>query len=622
MFGELFDRLRSKGLTGYLLMAGIFVLGLAAFMILDVWLLGSLVACLADSFRNIFSSGPLGPADFSASGWYFHHPLATAWAWLTTPSEELDSPGIRLCWLIANGAIVSLIAFNLIKKYFSPESDHQDRDIEKLSFKKIRFNALRQINNTPPDRFFLGLDDRGRPVTLPVDRLTEHVHVLGGSGTGKTSFAVLPLCLQAIQKNMPVVAIDFKGDEQAVKLLAREAAARGRKFYFFTLKPGLKSNTYNPLNYGDTHAKIERIMTALDINFEGEAKFYTYCQQAVFYPLLKCLNSRGISYGPGDIRLLLQNPILLELLTGERVDQKQIKGLVAALARYADIEIINKLPTDIDLGEIMRQGDVCYFDLRSAIAPEIAKALGKMVAMELQSLAAERSQRDTIAMIAIDEFQNMACSAFTNVISKVRSANYGLVLANQALGDLRDVSYGFLNTVTTNTSTKIVFNVEDPGDAEYFSRRSGQVVVASSSLSTRYSKPAGSLELQEEVMGQTVSQINKPLIHSNVLLGMPFGKSLIFRRGDLALLANHSHLISKAEKDQLEGMPYPDPVVLFRPEVKKVSLLIREMKQEVIEQIERRKGEKKARPNKGQEQPADQSGQAQNAGVEVYELPM
>ncbi|MCL5290715.1 MAG: TraM recognition domain-containing protein [Firmicutes bacterium] len=580
MLGDLVDRFLERGKTGYLILAGLFVLGLAVLYFLDVWLLGSLVAFFADIFKGIFA-GPNGSKDFSASSWYFHHPFATAWAWLVTP-DRLSNSGIRTIWLFFNGAIAAFAIVTHIKNKYSPtENDCQDRDIEKLLFKKVKYNALQQIKNTPPDRFFLGLDDRRRPVTLPVDRLTEHIHILGGSGTGKTSFAVLPLCLQAIQRNMPVVAIDFKGDEQAVKLLAREAGVRGKKFYFFTLKPGLKSNTYNPLNFGDTHAKIERIMTALDINFEGEAKFYSYCQQAVFYPLVKYLDSRGISYGPGDIRLLLQNPILLEKLTGESVDQKQIKGLVAALTRYGDIDIINKLPTDIDLGNIIRQGDVCYFDLRSAIAPEISRALGKMVAMELQSLAAERSQQDTIAMIAIDEFQNMACSAFTNVISKVRSANYGLVLANQALGDLRDVSYGFLNTVITNTSTKIIFNVEDPGDAEYFSRRSGQVVVTSSSLSTRFNKLAGSEEAQEEITGQTVTEINKPLIHSNVLLGMPFGKSLIFRRGELAVLTNHSHLISINAKKEIEAGPWPTPVKVIPAPVKTVKQMIDAEKQKL-----------------------------------------
>jgi len=86
---------------------------------------------------------------------------------------------------------------------------------------------------------------------------------------------------------MPVIVIDFKGDKQAIQLLARETATAGKRFFLFSLHPQVPSNTYNPLSSGSATSKVERIMTALQLVFEGEAKFYTYCQQAMFLPLVK-----------------------------------------------------------------------------------------------------------------------------------------------------------------------------------------------------------------------------------------------------------------------------------------------------------------------------------------------
>ncbi len=201
----------------------------------------------------------------------------------------------------------------------------------------------------------------------------------------------------------------------------------------------------------------------------------------------------------------------------------------------------------------MENGDVCYFDLRSAIAPELAGAIGKMIAMDLQTQAAYRTEQDQMVLLAIDEFQNMACQAFRNVISKVRSANYALVLANQALGDLRAVGEDFMNTIVTNTSTKVVFAVGDPDDAYYFARRSGQIVIPAYSQNSSRSQTG-------ESTGESVQDYDTNLIHANVLSQLPFGKSVVFRKGQLATLTNHAHLLSLDEKRSLERAPYPGPV--------------------------------------------------------------
>ncbi len=495
----------------YPLLAASGLIALAVFYALDVWLLGTVAATISGQLvfvRAHFSltgqhhsiSAPANPA-----AWYWRHPLQVAIAWATRPAAGLSDPMARTVWIGLN--LLLMILGSVLYLSYGMDNRKKDtrdnRDVTRLNFKKVDYDALKLIKTTLPDRVVLGEDDNRRPVTVPVSRLPEHTYILGGTGAGKTSLVVLPLCIQAVRRKMPVIVIDFKGDKQAIQLLARETAAAGKRFFLFSLHPQVPSSTYNPLSSGTATSKVERIMTALQLVFEGEAKFYTYCQQAMFLLLVKHFDAQGIRYTLADISTFLANPDLIESITGEKVDPKQIRGLTAALAPYVDVDQINDPEPDIDLHRIMKKGDVCYFDLRSAVAPELAGAIGKMIAMDLQTQAAYRTEQDQMVMLAVDEFQNMACQAFRNVISKVRGANYALVLANQALGDLRSVGEDFLNTIITNTATKVIFAVGDPDDASYFARRSGQIVIPAFSQNSSRSQTGESMGESIQTMIQT-----------------------------------------------------------------------------------------------------------------------
>ncbi len=565
--------------------------GLAMLYIVDVWLIGTTAAAVQGLgiwldghkvFAGEAKKVAAAASAFNQVSWYWQHPFRTAWAWATMSADQLSNPGVRVIWIWLNVFLAAAGAAGVlvVRIFFMNTGNKDDRDIEKLNFKKVRFDTGREISRTLSEKIFLGLDDRRRPVCLSVDKLPEHIHILGGSGTGKTSLAVLPVCIQAMRRDMAVIVIDFKGDKMAIQALAREAKLAGKKFYMFSLHPEIRSNTYNPLNSGNTLSKVERIMTALELVFEGAARFYTYCQQAVFLELLT--HFEGVKCTLRDVKELLRDPKLVEKITGDEITPEQVKGLTAALTPYSDLDIINDPEPDIDLGRIMNAGDVVYFDLRSAIAPELSTALGKMIAMDLQGHAAFRTPQSRMALVAIDEFQNMVCPAFRNIVSKVRSANYALVLANQALGDLQAVGNDFLNTIVTNTRTKIIFCIDDPADAEYFARSSGQVVIPVESRNKSTSRPEGQLFGGNKSDGESVHEHEKCLLHANIFLKLPFGKSIIFQRGELAVLTNHSHLFSMAEKDRLEGEPYPEPERINKRGVKTVADTIYQIKSDLV----------------------------------------
>jgi hypothetical protein len=186
--------------------------------------------------------------------------------------------------------------------------------------------------------------------------------------------------------------IDFKGDRLAIQLLAQEAAAIGKTFRLFSLYDGIESGYYNPLSSGKAQSKVERIMEALGLVYEGPASFYSKVEQAVFLPILQSFDSQGIKCTLSDIQEILENPDLLTTITGKTINPGQIGGLVSALLPLAAIPQINSTSPDIDLAKAMASGDVVYFDLRSGEAPAISTAIGRMIAMDLQAIAAGRTE--------------------------------------------------------------------------------------------------------------------------------------------------------------------------------------------------------------------------------------
>ncbi|MBS0261574.1 MAG: hypothetical protein JSS02_06410, partial [Planctomycetes bacterium] len=99
------------------------------------------------------------------------------------------------------------------------------------------------------------------PVLVPRDVFREHAHILGDSGSGKTSLGIMPLMMQLLrQGTCSVIVIDLKADDQVLfETISREAAAVGRRFQslepehpgfpfrWFTTEVGRATYAFNPL---------------------------------------------------------------------------------------------------------------------------------------------------------------------------------------------------------------------------------------------------------------------------------------------------------------------------------------------------------------------------------------
>jgi hypothetical protein len=162
----------------YLLIATGTLLALAVFYVLDVWLLGTLAVriagqlALARSYPLFLLSNHHPKTTANPAAWYWHHPIQAAIAWATKSAVSLSDPQARMLWIILNLFLVLLIAvlYSLYDMDNWKRDARDNRDVTRLHFKKVDYDVLRLMKTTPPDRIVLGVDDKHRPVTVPVSK--------------------------------------------------------------------------------------------------------------------------------------------------------------------------------------------------------------------------------------------------------------------------------------------------------------------------------------------------------------------------------------------------------------------------------------------------------------------
>jgi hypothetical protein len=162
-----------------------------------------------------------------------------------------------------------------------------------LSFPMRRVNFLRQLRRRPPEHTFVGLTPSRRllgwrwtPVYLSARQRTTHRHVIGKTGSGKTSSVLWPQLLQDALDGKGVLVLSAKGSDEEVGTMKGIAALAGRQSQLrvFSLPawsvPGRFSHTYNLLWVrprtpedagGDVAAMAQRVFSVLSL---GDNVFY------------------------------------------------------------------------------------------------------------------------------------------------------------------------------------------------------------------------------------------------------------------------------------------------------------------------------------------------------------
>lgn len=379
--------------------------------------------------------------------------------------------------LVAALFSVAIMAFMIFWEYFSQRGKEKRKRIKQI--KEIPASLL----FPHADGVYMGRDlELDIPVHLPDSLRSRHVHILGATGSGKTESVILNFLKQDISRGLGAIILDAKGDISFLKSL--KAWVPEEKLKVFDLGSET-SQTYNPLEVGSPLESAQRLFSSLVWSEEYyKSKAFTALQR-IFQ-----IHHERFKKNPSltEVSDYLKNPDSIGFVfegMGYPKNQKekdfselsglrdQIKGLCTG---YLANTLSPKAPSDLQLADA-KTGQVLYFRLQSLMSPQLVSTLGKLIINHLNYIAgtAHREENENTALIPtyLDEFASFACPEFADLISKARSAGMALHFSHQSIGDLTEVSKGFLNRITDNSATKIVLRINDPDSADFFARSFG-----------------------------------------------------------------------------------------------------------------------------------------------------
>ena len=332
------------------------------------------------------------------------------------------------------------------------------------------------------------------PVLLHRDLLNQHAHLVGDSGSRKTSLGIAPTVAQLIASNdASVVVIDLKGDRALFETTRLEAEAAGAEFRWFTTDLNHSSHVFNPLEQShferfSPSQKTQQILEALALDY-GDAYgrgFFSAVNEIVLLNFLRRFHVRNFI----ELHRILTDPRVYAL-NGHEDDFKNARHLSALVDRLASIPNLNVTRQDlldrpavsaaaIDMTQLLARPQVVYFNLRSSSDPIISPAIAKFVMYSLFSAAAQRLPEQTVRVyVVIDEFQQVVSENIPLVLEQARASQVAFLIAHQSLQQLDRKGVDIRDTVSACTAFKQFFRASDPKTIKHLEELSGEGVFES-----------------------------------------------------------------------------------------------------------------------------------------------
>ncbi|MGZ3749006.1 MAG: type IV secretory system conjugative DNA transfer family protein, partial [Pseudobdellovibrionaceae bacterium] len=316
---------------------------------------------------------------------------------------------------------------------------------------------------------------------LPDHIRTRHVHILGATGSGKTESVILNFLKQDVSRGLGSIILDAKGDHSFLSELKNWVP--GNRLLVFDLTDP-ESLGYNPLDSGSPLEAAQRLFSSMTWSEEYYKSKALSALQRIFQIHFE-INTQNPTLS--EVARVLETPDSFSAFVNT-VDFPQ----ALAVKEFQDLSGLRDQVRSLTMGHLGRilspnsdskinladaeNGAVIYFRLQSLMSPQIVSVLGKLIINHLNFLAGTAHRERTHAKqrklvpVYVDEFASFACPEFADLISKARSAGFALHFSHQSVGDVVEVSPGFLNRITDNAATKIVLRINDPDSAEFFAR--------------------------------------------------------------------------------------------------------------------------------------------------------
>ncbi len=332
-------------------------------------------------------------------------------------------------------------------------------------------------------------------IGLTEDERRRHVYVLGATGTGKSTM-LLSMIKQDIDHHKGLCVIDPHGDltDQIISLIPQE---RIQDVVYFNpddigYPMGINLLELTPgLPPGDSIREREFIAESIISVFN---KIYTdkYSGPRMEYILRNTIHT---AFTVPDATLFTIYKLLINTsyrksviknLTDENLKDfwkyefakagdyqkvKMISPITNKIGRFlfspTAKRILEQGKSTINFDTIMNEGKIILCNLsKGKVGEDNSSVFGVLIMAKIQLAALKRARmkqedrRDFY--LYVDEFQNFATPAFSQILSEARKYRLNAILAHQTTSQIEDTS--LVNVTLANTGTVICFRTANPED--------------------------------------------------------------------------------------------------------------------------------------------------------------
>ena len=319
-------------------------------------------------------------------------------------------------------------------------------------------------------------------VRLTPDQRTKHTHIIGASGTGKSTL-LFNLILQSIQNGEGVAVLDPHGD-LIDRILGVIPESRVNDV---VLIDPVDEDYPVGFNILSAHSNLEKNLLASDLVAVFQRLSTSWGDQmnsVLQNAILAFLESdRG-----GTIvdlqRFLIEKPFRNEFLksvnnpnvkyyweksfnqlVGNRSIGSILTRLDTLLVQKPILQMVSQAENKLDFAHIMDSGKILLAKLpEGLLGRENSYLLGTLLVSKFQQIAmsrqAQRIESRRMFNIVIDEFANFITPSMAEILSGARKYRIGLTLAHHELHQLQR-SPEVASAVMTHPYTRIVFRVGD-----------------------------------------------------------------------------------------------------------------------------------------------------------------
>lgn len=347
----------------------------------------------------------------------------------------------------------------------------------------------------------LGRTAWGRPLTVAeADRLM-HLHVLGPTGSGKSTTVLAPLMRQDIRAGVPLTLIEPKGD--LADAVRRELLyARRAVIPFNPTDPAVPH--LNPLA-GPPAAAAEGLALALDQLEPGTPSFYRTVSRVLLVQAVQAVTTALGSDAdlPAVLRFLRSDGFRAEVLAqhqdpevaayfrqewggvGRGRQQEWQMGLVNRLRSFLLHPGLRRAltpPYDFTIDDVWG-GQSLVATLPAGELGLGARATGALLwHLLVQSAFRHGPQERLCHALYLDEFHQYVAPDLSDVLAMVRGFGLSVVLAHQ---DMSQLSPLLQQAVEANTRTHILLAGTAADDVARFSRAAAPHPLANPRYATR-----------------------------------------------------------------------------------------------------------------------------------------